>query len=346
MRLKIQDLSTHLQKGLAPFYFIVGEEPQQQLEALKKIRIKAHAEGYPACERYDISPQFDWESFKNELGALSLFSEKRFIEARLTGNIGKLGARVIVEIANHLPLQTLLVFSSDKLDAAVAKSAWFTAIERLCMTLWPRSLNRQELLSYITKRAKEEGLHLKEEAIHTLVERTEGNLLATEQALEKLCLYTTSEHITKAISAAAIIDITSVDTQFSLFDLVDAALLGEVFRTKQIFNRLISEGVEPILILWAITREVRTIIPLAEDLHKGLSISEGIRKQNLWKHKIPVYTAFLKRCSISTASAISTLHQLIIQASDLDNLIKGRKSGDVRTALFALCLSLAGVQYV
>ena len=339
MRLKLQELSTHLQRGLAPLYFIVGEEPQQQLEALNKIRIKAQQEGYAERERYDISPQFDWENFKSELNALSLFSEKRFIEARLTGNIGKLGARVIVEIANNPPPETLLVFSSEKLDSAVAKSAWFTSIERLGITLWPRPLTRQELSLWITKRVKEAGLKLQEEALDALIERTEGNLLATDQAIEKLLLGTGSQP-PKAISAAEIFEITSVDTQFSLFDLVDTALLGDVVRTKQIFTRLMSEGVEPILILWAITREVRTIIPLAESIGKGHSLTQAIREQNVWKHKVPVYTSFLKR------SSLTSLHQIIIQAKDLDNLIKGRETGDIESALFSLCLNLAGFCYV
>jgi DNA polymerase-3 subunit delta len=338
MRLKTQDLSTHLQRGLAPLYFIVGEEPQQQLEALNKIRLKAQHEGYTDRERYDISPQFDWESFKTELQALTLFSKKRFIEARLTGNIGKLGARVLVEIASHPTPDTLLLFSADKLDSAVAKSAWFTAIERLGVTLWARPLLGSELKAWITNRIKQVGVNLDEEAMHTLIERTEGNLTATAQAIEKLSLYSSSlEAIT--LNGRAVAEITSVDTHFSLFDLVDTALLGNILRTKQIFARLKSEGVEPILILWAITREVRAILPLAQAMNKGLSLTEAVAQQNLWKHKLPIYTSFLKR------SSLHTIHQLLIQAKDLDALIKGRKIGDIWSSLFLVCLNLAGVNY-
>ncbi len=346
MRLKLQDLSAHLQRGMAPLYFVVGEEPQQQLEALNKIRTEANKKGYTQCERYDISPQFDWDSFKAQLNALSLFSEKRFIEGRLTGNIGKIGARILVEIASHPPLDTLLLFYSDKLDSTVSKSAWFTAIERLGITLWSRPLSRQELGTWITKRIKEVGLNLSVDAIDTLVERTEGNLLATDQAIEKLLLYSytlKNENIPanpRNITAAEIAAITSVDTEFSLFDLVDEALLGNITRTKQIFTRLKKEGVEPILILWAMTREVRAIMPLAQAVNKGCSVAEGIQKQNLWKHKVPIYASFLNR------STLTSLHQFISQAKNVDSLIKGRQVGDVWASLFVLCLNLAGVDYV
>lgn len=369
MRLKLQDLTTHLQRGLAPLYFIVGEEPQQQLEALHKIRTEAYARGYGQRERYDISPQFDWESFKNKLAELSLFSEKRFIEGRLTGNIGKLGARIIVEIANNPPPDTLLLFSSDKLDSAVAKSAWFTSVERLGVTLWSRPLSNLELRIWIKKRLKEVSLHLSEDAIDTLSERTEGNLLATDQAIEKLLLYSYSldgkasaipmdldepierknpenpEKI-RTLPSEAVSAIAGVDTQFSLFDLVDAALAGDIHRTKHIFARLRSEGIEPILILWAITREARAIIPLARAIEKGSSLSQGFREHNVWKHKVSLYTSFLNRTAGTNASTLAFLHQFMIQAKDIDNILKGRKQGDAGSALFLLCLSLAGVAYV
>lgn len=354
MRLRIQDLSTHLQRGLAPLYFVVGEEPQQQIEALNKIRTEAYSRGYIERERYDISPQFDWENFKTKLGELNLFSEKRFIEGRLTGNISKLASKVLVEIASNPPPETLLLFSSDKLESAVAKSVWFTTIERLGVTLWPRPLSKQELEFWINNRVKTSGLNLNQEAIHTLMERTEGNLLATHQALEKLLLYSESKDLNSnlvsqnsklVLTAEQVIEITSVDTQFSLFDLVDSAILGNISRTKQIFTRLKSEGIEPILILWAMTREVRAIIPLAQAVNRGSSLSQVIREHNLWKHKISIYTSFLNRSSFNDSSPLNLLHQFIIQAKDLDSIIKGRKTGDTWSALFLLCLNLAGASY-
>lgn len=352
MRFSILDLSQHLKRGLHSFYFIYGEEPFLCMEALEQIRGEARSQGYTERECYEITPHFDWEAFKANLSALTLFSDKRLVECHFREDkISKTAGQALLEIACHSQPDILFLCSAGKLDASLKKASWFTALERQLITVEAKTLAPEAFVLWLKSRLKQAQLRLDEEGFAILVERTEGNLLAAAQAIEKLALYFSNSPSSQDAKASLkpdaaslriedIHQLVNVDTRFSIFELIDALLMGSLPRTKQIFFSLKNEGVEPLLIVWAVTREVRTIIPLAGLLEKGRSLSQGFIEQKVWQHKQEGIRRFLNRVTLSF------LHRCLVQAKYIDNLLKGQRLGDPWTELYALCLMLARGQYV
>ena len=123
-----------------------------------------------------------------------------------------------------------------------------------------------------------------------------------------------------------------------LYDLADSALSGSIERTLQIFSSLKCEGVESILILWVLTREVRNIIPLAKIAETGELHQNTLREQGVWQHRIGLVSAFLKRCSLST------LYHLLKQSRNIDHLIKSNRQSEAWQSLLSLSLQIAGAQ--
>ena len=80
-----------------------------------------------------------------------------------------------------------------------------------------------------------------------IVERTEGNLLAAQQELEKLKLLAGGKRVDLAAVQASIGD----SARFDVFQLGEAALGADVPRALRILAGLRSEGVEPTLALWS-----------------------------------------------------------------------------------------------
>lgn len=339
MRVQSQDLPHHLKSGLRPFYFVFGEETFLHSEALETIRAYTHQQGYIERERFDISTHFNWEDFKATLNSISLFSSKKLIECRLIENkISKTTSENLVQIISHIPIDTILLLFTDKLESNTLKTNWFTTLEKQGTTIWARPLARDNFITWLKNKIHQYQLLLTEEAFYTLIERTEGNLNAAAQSLEKLQFYSPNDNKTQ-LSADVIRQITSADTRFSVFDLIDALLQGSIARTKLIFWGLKNEGIESILILWAITREVRAIIPVASSIESGCPLSKALSLHAVWKHKVALLTAFFNR----TPLPLSFLHQLLIQAKTLDDCLKGRKAGNPWCGLFALCLTFAGI---
>jgi DNA polymerase-3 subunit delta len=349
MRIQAKDLSLHLKKGLAHLYLVFGDEPLHHQEAILAIRAEAKNQGYNEREVFEVTAHFEWESLLQSIKSPSLFSEKRLIECRLQeGKIGKTGADTLIKLANtYLDDQTILFFTTGKVDTATQSSAWFTTLERKGHTVWARALSGEETLAWLKTRCLAAGFQPTLEAIHALFERTEGNCLAAAQAIEKLDLFYLQSHspsspantntsLSRPLTVTDILNTADMDARFSLFDLVDAALLGSTARTTRIFESLRSEGVDPILVLWAIAREVRAIIPLARQIKTGRSEKEVFNQYGVWKRRESAIRQCVQRFSLST------FHQLLVQAQHVDDTLKGRNVHDGWSQLFMLCLALAG----
>jgi DNA polymerase-3 subunit delta len=118
------------------------------------------------------------------------------------------------------------------------------------LPVWPVELAR--LPQWLRARAAAVELELDDDAVRFLVERTEGNLLAAQQELEKLRLLAGGKRIDLAAVQAGIGD----SARYDVFQLGEAALGADLPRALRILAGLRSEGVEPTLALWALNKEI------------------------------------------------------------------------------------------
>jgi DNA polymerase-3 subunit delta len=336
MRIQAKDLPQHLKRGLSNCYFVFGDEPLQHTETLDTIRATAKQKGYTEREIFQITPNFEWASLLSSVNTPSLFAEKRLIECRVgESKIGKGIADTLAKLAT-LPLSASIVFllSAAKLDTKIQQSKGFLALEQKGITISARALSAKEALGWIEHRLSAAGFKTTPESIQLLFERTEGNLLAASQVIDKLKLCFDPQQ-TSMLSTENIRDIVGMDARFTIYDLVDTALSGSIERTTRVFSSLKNEGIEPILMLWAITKEIRMVLALFSKI-KNQPLSSDLLSQNgVWKHRESLIRSFINRTSVPQ------LQTLLIQSKHVDDIIKGRSPGSAWTLLFSICLALA-----
>lgn len=340
MRIQAKDLPQHLKHSLANCYLVFGDEPLQQSESMDAIRLVAKQHGYNEREVFQITPHFEWESLSASVNTFNLFSEKRLIECAL--NEGKIGKGVADTLAKLATLPTpsnassiLFLFSAPKLDTKTQQSKGFAELEKKGITICARPLSTKEALAWIEKRLSMAGFQSTPPVIQALFERTEGNLLAANQVITKLQLCVDPQQ-TPVLSIEDIQTIIEADTRFTIYDLVDASLSGSVEKTSRIFSSLKKEGVDPILVLWAITREVRTIIALFAKIHDKQVSNALLSEHGIWKHREPLIKRFINRFSLSS------LQKILLQSKKIDDVVKGRMQGSAWDFLFSICLTLTG----
>jgi DNA polymerase-3 subunit delta len=89
LKIRANQLSSHLKKSLAPCYLVTGDEHLLVSEALDAIRDAAKARGFGNRELHVATTGFDWVQLTASTGNMSLFAEQRIIELRLpTGKPG------------------------------------------------------------------------------------------------------------------------------------------------------------------------------------------------------------------------------------------------------------------
>jgi len=337
MKLKPEQIPGHLQKNLAPVYLVSGDEPLQVAEVSDAIRARARERGCSERLVFNVESGFDWNALLQARDTLSLFAEQRVLELRLpTAKPGEAGAKVLVEYAARPPAGDVLLVISGKIDKDAQRSKWYEALERtgVAVQVWPFSV--AQLPAWIERRMRARGLQPSAEAVALLAERVEGNLLACAQEIEKLLLLHGAGAVDSAAVAAAVAD----SARYSVYDLADRAMAGESAAVTRIMRGLEGEGEEPVLVVWALAREVRALASMADELRRGAAIDPLFLKYKVWDNRKILVRNTLKRRSPRL------LRQLLRQAVKADRIIKGAAAGNAWDELLQLALGLAGVSVI
>ena len=335
MQIRPEQLNAHLSRNLLPIYMVTGDEPLLVQEACDAIRAAARQAGCAEREVHHVEKGFDWQGFLQSGDAMSLFSDRKLIELRLpTGKPGDAGSKAFVAYADRPSEDDILLIQSGKVEAASRKTKWYKALDKAgaIIPVWPVDI--KQMPGWAMRRMKEKGLQPTQEAVALLVERVEGNLLACTQEIEKLLLSRGAGPIDVDAVASGVAD----SSRFDIFKLVDGALAGDAARTSRIVYGLKGEGIEPVLVLWALSREIRTMASMAFELRQGSNIGQVLAKYRVWDNRKPLIQSGLKCHSLTEWQA------MLQQAGAIDAMVKGRKTGNVWDELLELSLWLGGMR--
>ena len=333
MKLRIEQLKTHLNGTLAPFYLITGDEPLQRLESADLIRAKARLEGFVERELIEAETQPDWPGLTLLSRERGLFSPKRLLEIRLGQKPDRQGQAFLVEMADKPPEETLLLLTLPKLTQKDQQTLWFKGVERQAVHLavWP--IEGSALLRWLDQRLASRGLLADQSGLRLIAARVEGNLLAASQEVEKLRLL----HGPGQLTDAMIRDSVAQHARYSVYDLAEEWLAGHPGRLHQILRSLRQEGLAPPIVLWALTREIRLLYRLKSLTSRGEAFETLARQYRLWdRHKQNMAEA-IKRLSIEE------IREALRRAAEIDQMTKGLLPGDPWLALSVLCTALIGL---
>lgn len=349
VRLRPDQLKRSLERGLGPVYLVSGDEPLQIQECLDSLRAAAREEGFAERVVLHADARFDWSALR-ELGeSLSLFAEKRIIDLRLAGaKPDKQGAEAIKTAVERPNPDHLLLISAPRMDKRSFSSAWLKAIDAAgaIIQVWPVEAKR--LPGWVSRRAKGCGLEVSAEACRLIAERSEGNLLACAQELDKLKLL----YGDQALDVEDVLASTTDSARFSAFDLVDCVLEGNAARAVRITTALKDEGIDPLQVLGPLAWMLRSAHEIALRLEGGDSLDSVLAGGQfaVWRRHQSALERALDR------NGPESWRRFILRAGAIDRLAKGtgrrtdwgvkRYRGEAWDALVELALAVCGVGLV
>ena len=324
MKLTFDTLRSHLAGEPARAYLVSGDEALLVAEAADAIRARVRRAGFEEREVHFIERVADWEDVRASSNNLSLFGARKLIELRLpSGKPGVGGANAIVELMRDPSPDNVYLMLTGKLEREQSNSAWVKAIEAAgaWMPIWPVEVAR--LPQWLRTRASALELELDDAAVQFIVERTEGNLLAAQQELEKLKLLAQGNKIDIAAVRASLGD----SARFDVFQLGEAALAGDVPRALRILAGLRSEGVEATLALWSLAREIHNTW--------GTTQNEGFSARS-WQRPSPALESAKRRAGKLPYA------RLAARIARADRMIKGQQGGDAWDEMSLLIVEFSG----
>jgi len=335
MRIKPEQLSAALQKGLMPVYFITGDEPLQLGEMADAVRQAARKAGFENREIISAETGFEWNQLALLADSLSIFADKKIIDLRLpSGTPGTDGAKALIAYCDRLPEDTLLLITAGKLASGASKSRWLEALDKvgIVIQVWP--LEGQDLIRWLQQRMQQRGLNAETDGLRILASRIEGNLLAAAQEIEKLyVLYGIG-----TLSNQQIFDVVADSSRYDVFKLMDSVLSSNVNRIFKVLSGLRSEGIAAPIVLWALTREARVLIKIKLALSQEQNREVVFKNNQIWDKRKQLVSNALNRLSDHN------LNSMLLLSAKADRQIKGQQKGDAWGTLLAICLMFASIQ--
>ncbi|MCL5260133.1 MAG: DNA polymerase III subunit delta [Gammaproteobacteria bacterium] len=333
MKISLLQLSQHLSKQLASIYLISGDEILLVNDTLTAIKNRAAAAEFSTTTTLHVDAGFNWQVFAAEVNNYSIFSEKTIIELRLSAKPNASGQKILNDYLKNPAADKLVIIVTEKMDAATLKSNWVNAIDHagVIIQIWP--IDVHALPGWIISRLKQAELKTSTEGVKIIADFTAGNLLAAAQEIEKLRLIYGPGELTTTQILNAIAD----NARFNIYELVDAALQANPEKVSHMLANFNRAGFEPILILWAIARELRNLISIADTITPNNNLEQALQTANVWSSR----KALVKKAlQIHTAQNLKILLEF---AGSIDLTIKGAASGNVWQKLELLCLALTGI---
>ena len=332
MTITSEELPRHLSSGLKPLYVVYGDAPLFAIEAADAIRAAARAAGYSERETFIAEQYFKWAELRNSAQSLSLFASRKVIDLRIpSGKPGVEGGQVLQDYCVDMSSHVLTLISLPKLDWSTQKSQWFSALERLGVMITADDVPRGTLPRWIAGRLKRQEQSTDETTLEFLSDRCEGNLLAAFQEIQKLALLFPAG----ALSFDQVKDAVMNVSRFDIFKLSEAMLTGNATRFARILDGLRAEGTATVLVLWAISEDIRTLGKVLQAAQHGGNIGNSLRDLRVRKDKQGLIEHAARRLKISH------IERAMQQAARLDKTIKGLRRGDVWDELQQLGLRFA-----
>lgn len=334
MKLPLRQLERHLEKSEAFVYLAASDEPLLVAEAVDAIRGAARRAGFAERDLHVVNRGFRWNELEAGADNLSLFAARRIIELRMAApRPGEAGARCIRELAERAgPDQLVIVAINAKLDSSAARSTWVKALDAHGVIVDIRPVERAELPAWIRTRASRHGLELTADAAELLADRVEGNLLAADQELAKLAL----THAGAPIGEEAVLEVVTNSARFDVFRLTDALADGDPSRALRVLSGLRNEGAQPVLVAWALSREISLLTRLKYAVLHGESLDNALARNGVWRRRHAAVKQAVRRLEWSR------LTRLMSKAAEVDGTIKGAAPGEPWQALTALVLEALG----
>lgn len=329
MQINLNQLSSQLNKALTTVYLLSGDEDLLVQEARDQIKTKARQLGFEQTELHSTTAGFKWSELISMADSGQLFAEKKIIDIRNgNGKFDLATQKILNQYAANPNPDTLIIISTTKLTPSQKNSQWLKKLSQagLIVSIWP--ISAAELPQWIQQRMQQNKLQADRESIEMLANYSEGNLLATHQAIEKLKLLQSDAPITLETMQQVLHECA----QFNVFDLANYALAGNVSKVTRAIRYLHNSAAEPTLILWALARDIRTLIELSTKKDQGASLQSLLSKQ--WQSRQTLLKQGLSRLNSSR------LHTLLEFAQYCDLCVKGVYKQNIWTLLSDLALGL------
>lgn len=334
MKIPSQQIDNHLkQHGLQACYLIHGDDRYTSEHTYQQISSFAAQQGQIEHVSLTMNTVSDWEQLETELYNRSLFCAFKLLKVHLPKvKLGEQGSGLLIAYVNNPNPNCCLLVLTPKQTPKDLQTRWLKQMDKFGVIINDSPLKPYQFSKWLQTELAHAKLNLTPDGIDCLTQLVGNNLGNALSAMQKLALLNAKT----PIDATLVLEMVADSTQASIFDLVDSALAAKYQALSQTLSRLKAQNTEPLLVLWAITRQLRTLYQMAYACTQGKSIAKVMTSHRVWSQQKPLIEKAL------TTYPLTHWRQCIIDAEQLDVTIKTAHTSRIWDELLQLCLRFTG----
>lgn len=332
MLIKQSVLASHLQQKLAAAYLLFGQDPYLLNEAAEAIKLAWQKLHNNETEQtiLPINSPSDWVLAKEEACSYSLFANAVLIDLRYEKKtLEAAGKAFFTDYLRNTNPSSLVLLRAPNLSF---KQIQGLSKENNLHLVQAAPLSDLAIQLWIAEKLQKKGLKFDQEIPALIYQYTQGNMLASAQAIEKLLLLTEPDMV---LEACFVRDQLVDQCDYQLFDLAEACLLQKAEKVILLLRHAYQTKAEPTLILWILTQEIRLLTQLITlTQHQSIPFNTACIQLKIWPQKTKLYQSVIKKISLNQ------LFELLQFCKKIDECIKSTQSNQIWQALEKVALSL------
>lgn len=336
IRINANQLPKKLEQNSALQYFLaIGSDPYLQYITQTNIQAKLCALGFEDQTTFTIDNQTNWDAIYENSQSISLFSSRALITLQFGENTLNVAiAKKLDELTQKLSPDVALFIALPKMTKAQENTNWFKMLSNNLLIISCNTPDLEQLPQWIAQQLEQSSLAIEKQGIDLLCYYYEGNLLALSQLLEQLKLLYPTGKITYNQLAENIND----SAVFTPFHWIDAMLKGKTKRAMHVLQQLKMNGIEPLILLRTIQRELIQLINIKKHATTH-SIKAAYDFYKIWQNKRNILTPYLNHITLEQ------LYQSLKKLTELEIISKHDYQSPVWEQLFLLSMLFIGSKH-
>ncbi len=311
---------SQITRDIKPVYLLASAETLLARDWMDEARGALREAGFEDILNLQVDTGFKWQELLEEGDMMSLFSQSKCRIVNMPGGKpGQQGSKVIQQLCTRAVADNVYIFVTPALDRQSKNASWCKAIRAAGEVVELKPVYDNQLADWLLQRARDKGFGIDAQSAQFLAERTEGNLLAADQELEKLSIRFSDR---QEIDFDTVESSVGESARYSHFLLVDACLAGKTRRALKILRSLETEGYATTQLRWAAQVALEQLDRLKQAQRSGALNDRTWQELRIWRNKQRLYQMAMSR--LTTAQ----IERLLQSCATLDRLGKGQQDSE------------------
>ena len=280
-------------------YLIFGDEYWLIKYCKQEIYKKGAKSGFNCKTHFIYEVDYSWHEFTDIYYSNDIFATKKIIEINTSTSIKPRDQKRFAELKPNPSI--ILIITGKQLNANQKNAEWFVNLKQNGLHIPCNPLKPFQQKTWIQKIAQKHKLNITNNALNTIYDLCEGNMVGAEQSIYQLSLTNGTDQITEQNIKQNI----TKKSNYTLQELTTALLNFETQTVIKIIQQLKYQNYSFSLVLWALKKILEQIHFLTCN-HNQEDNEKMFQRNKIWGNKKDLYQA-----SANQISNIDTLNELI-----------------------------------